>query len=134
MLQKKNYIFNKTIQYKCAIGIRMNNVAIKKTLDELKICDDVANTDSSEVIFALLQLIEQLNGENEELKAKNQKLSDAINLLKGEQGKPTVKGKTKSKQGDVSSDKERKKRESRKNRKSKEKKTKITIDLSLIHI
>jgi len=132
ILQKKIYIFNKTIQYKCAIGISMNNVAIKKTLDELKICDDVANTDSSEVIFALLQLIEQLNGENEELKAKNQKLSDAINLLKGEQGKPTVKGKTKSKQGDVSSDKERKKRESRKNRKSKEKKTKITIDRSEI--
>jgi len=55
-----------------------------------------------------------LNKDNESLKIENQNLRDAINLLKGEQGKPTILGKTKGKQGDVSSEKEIKKGKSRK--------------------
>ena len=63
--------------------------------------DAIDNESASKAVFALLQLVERLNKNNENLR-------DAINLLKGEQGKPTVLGKTKGKQGDVSSEKERK--------------------------
>ena len=41
----------------------------------------------------LLNLVEELKSENGRLCAENQRLRDEINRLKGEQGKPTIKGK-----------------------------------------
>ena len=49
------------------------------------------------------------NEETEFLKAENQKLRDEINLLKGEQSKPKIRG-SKKKNNDISSEKERQKR------------------------
>ena len=102
---------------------------IKKFFDEINIrLDTLENESISEAVFALLQLVESLNKDNERLKTENQNLRDAINLLKGEQGKPAVLGKTKGKQGNISSDKERKKREIKKKSKSKAKKGKIEVN------
>lgn len=107
----------------------MNASEIKKILEEINIRPDaIENESASKAVFALLQLVERLNKDNESLKIDNQNLRDAINLLKGEQAKPTVLGKTKGKQGDVSSEKEIKKRQIKKNPKSKTKKGKIKVD------
>lgn len=102
---------------------------IKQILEKINIQPDaIENKSASEAIFALLQLVERLNKDNEWLKTENQNLRDAINLLKGEQGKPTVLGKTKGKQSNVSSEKERKKREIKGKPKSKAKKDKIEVN------
>jgi hypothetical protein len=45
---------------------------------------------SRRAIQALLNLVETLSAENRTLREENQQLRDAINRLKGEQGKPTV--------------------------------------------
>jgi hypothetical protein len=62
------------------------------------------------VIPRLLNIIERLAGENDSLKNDLQNLSDEINRLKGEQGKPTIKA-NKKKDGDISSESERKEAE-----------------------
>ena len=54
-------------------------------------------------------VIEKQNEDIEFLKAENQKLRDEINLLKGEQSKPKIRG-SKKKNNDISSEKERQKR------------------------
>ena len=81
----------------------------------------------TEVLPILFQLIERLSQENEKLKAENQKLRDEISLLKGEQGKPKIRGNKKPGEN-ISSERERKKREKKKKKKSKAKKHKIKID------
>ena len=86
----------------------MSASEIKKILEGIIRPDAIDNESASKAVFALLQLVERLNKDNENFKIENQNLRDAINLLKGERGKPTVLGKTKGKQGDVSSEKERK--------------------------
>jgi len=58
-----------------------------------------------EGFILLLNLVETLKAENERLRAENQRLQDEINRLKGEQGKPSFKGKRA--QADHSSEKER---------------------------
>ena len=84
------------------------------------------NKKLSAVLPILFQLIERLNQENEKFKIENQKLRDEISLLKGEQGKPKIRGKKPGK--DISSEDQRKKREKKKKKKSKGKKHKIKID------
>jgi len=37
-------------------------------------------------------MVEQLSGEVRELRVENQRLRDEVNRLKGEQGKPDIKG------------------------------------------
>ena len=107
----------------------MSASEIKKILEEINIQPDaIENESASKAVFALFQLVERLNKDNESLKIENQNLRDAINLLKGEQGKPNILGKTKGKQGDVSSEKEIKKRQIKKDPKSKKKKDKIKVD------
>lgn len=59
------------------------------------------------VLSPLFNLIEDIVSENDDLKAANQKYKDEINKLKGEQGKPDVNP-VKPKDGDISSDSERK--------------------------
>ncbi|RJS70474.1 hypothetical protein CW714_07190 [Methanophagales archaeon] len=70
--------------------------------------DEIADERLAEAFRILLQLIEVLSEENEKLKAENQKLRDAINLLKGEQAKPDIKPSRKRPNEDISSEEERK--------------------------
>ena len=70
----------------------MSPSEINQILQEMNIGSDAARNDSlSEPVFALLQLIERLNQENEKLKIEIQKLRDEINLLKGRASKTTKK-------------------------------------------
>jgi len=106
---------------------------IKQILQEIDIRLDATEDESgSKAVFVLFQLVERLNQENEILKIENQKLRDEVNLLKGEQGKPNVRGNKKGGQGNVSSESERKQREKKGERKPKTKKDKIKIDRSEI--
>lgn len=107
----------------------MRTSELKQILQEINIRPDATENESvSEAVFVLLQLVERLNQENEKLKIENQKLRDEVNLLKGEQGKPNVRGNKKGNQGNVSSEKEIKKREEKEEKKSKTKKDRIKID------
>jgi len=84
---------------------------IKDLQAEIKAIDqETAPAQSNEeqsVFQKLLNIIERLAGENDSLKSDLQNLSDEINRLKGEQGKPTIKA-NKKKDGDISSESERK--------------------------
>jgi hypothetical protein len=107
----------------------MSPSEIKQILQEIDIRPNATENESvSKAVFVLLQLVERLNQENEILKIENQKLRDEVNLLKGEQGKPNVRGNKKRGQGNVSSEPERKQREKKGEKKSKTKKDKIKID------
>jgi len=106
----------------------MTSSEIKEIFHKINIRpDELEDQELSESFHLLLQIIEHLREENEKLKAENQKLRDEINLLKGEQGKPAIRGGGK-KAKDISSEKDRKKRRKKKKRKSKAKKHKIKID------
>ena len=59
------------------------------------------------------------------LKSENQKFRDEINLLKGEQTKPKIRGSKKN--DDISSENERRERNPRKSRESNSRKNKIKI-------
>ena len=61
-----------------------------------------------EWIKEALDLMEIAANEREKLKKENQGLKDEINRLKGEQGKPDIKANTNKKQGNHSSENERK--------------------------
>jgi len=107
----------------------MNRSQITEALKALNIHpDEIADERLAEVICILFQLIEDLSEENEKLKAENQKLRDAINLLKGEQAKPDTKPSRKKPNEDISSEEERKPKNILKKKKSKAKKHKIKID------
>ena len=106
----------------------MSPSEIKEILQKIDIRPgEVDNRKPTEVLPILFQLIERLSQENEKLKTENQKLRDEISLLKGEQGKPRIRGNKKPGEN-ISSEKERKKREKKKKKKSKAKKHKIKID------
>ncbi len=112
-------------------GIPMNRSQITEALKALNIRpDEIADERLAEAFRILLQLIEQLYEDNEKLKAENQKLRDAINLLKGEQAKPDTKPSRKKPNEDFSSEEERKTKNILKKKKSKAKKYKIKIDRS----
>jgi cell division protein FtsB len=83
--------------------------ALKKVLASLDINPDEIKDERYASAFRLLfSIIEKQNEEIEFLKAENQKLRDEINLLKGEQTKPKIRGSKRNK--DISSEKERQKR------------------------
>jgi len=87
----------------------MNLDALKQTLASLDINpDEIEDKRCALIIRTLLSIIEEQNKEIEFLKAENQKLRDEINLLKGEQTKPKIRGSKKNE--DISSEKERQKR------------------------
>ena len=95
---------------------------IKEILHKIDIRPGEADSRKlDDVLPILFQLIERLSQENEELKAENQKLRDEINLLKGEQGKPKIRGNKKPNKN-ISSEKEKKKRKEKKKKKVKSKK------------
>jgi hypothetical protein len=108
----------------------MSRQEIKEILHNLNFRPDIPDEGSpSGSLPILINLIENLSEENEQLKIDNQKLRDEINRLKGEQGKPNIRGnKGGDKDKNLSSEEERKKRKGKKKKKSKRKKEKIAID------
>ena len=79
--------------------------SLLQTIDPKKIADDSVR----QMVELLLNLVEELNSKVMDLEQENQKLRDEINRLKGEQGKPDIKGKKpRGFDKDYSSEKERK--------------------------
>ena len=71
--------------------------ALKKLLAALDINPDEIEDERCATAFRILfAIIEKQNEEFEFLKAENQKLRDEINLLKGEQTKPKIRGSKKN--------------------------------------
>ena len=92
----------------------MREAKIKYTLAVVdQAMAEVKDLAARKAISPLLDLVEELYAENVELRKENQKLKDEINRLKGEQGKPDFKKNGgKQKQGDFSTDAERRQAES----------------------
>src|SRR5271155_1447714 len=103
---------------------------IKSALSHLKIdIKSIRDENLRGCIILLFNAVEQLSKENDELRKKNQGLSDEINRLKGEQGKPNIRPQKKDK--DISSESERNKEDDDDNKppkKPKPKKDEIKID------
>lgn len=81
----------------------------------------IQEENARELVKRLLNMIEQLSAEVREIRVENQRLRDEVNHLKGEQGKPNIKG---NKSGgapalDHSSEQERYKRRRRQKRSKK---------------
>ena len=115
----------------------MKPATITQTLAKINTRPDEIKDEQVAADFQLLLgLIEEISQAYEQLKAENQTLRDAFNLLKGEQVKPDIKGSKKeeaeTKEGDISSEKERKSRKEPSEKKSKSKKHKIKIDRTKI--
>jgi hypothetical protein len=116
----------------------MNKQEIKKVLNELTAeLDSITDKKALTIIKVLINLVEMLAEENARLKEMVQTLKDEINRLKGEQGKPDIRGQSKGSDGSStgssnhSSEKERKRRKG--NNKNKGKSTKnIRIDKRVI--
>jgi len=104
----------------------MDLEALKQTLASLDINPDEIEDKRYATAFRILfAIIEKQNEEIEALKVENQKLRDEINLLKGEQTKPKIRGSKKN--DDISSENERKERNHLKTRESNARKDKIEI-------
>ena len=104
----------------------MNLEALKQTLESLDINpDEIEDEIYAKVFRILFAIIEILSEEIDALKSENQKLRDEINLLKGEQTKPKIRGSKKN--DDISSENERRERNPRKSRESSSRKDKIKI-------
>lgn len=102
---------------------------IKAALSHLKIdLKSIQDENLRGCIILLLNAVEQFSKENAELRKKNQSLTDEVNRLKGEQGKPTIRPQKKAK--DISSESERKGADDNNKppKKSKPKKDDIKID------
>lgn len=104
---------------------------IKSALSHLKIdLKGIQDENLRGCIILLLNAVEQLSKENDELRQKNQTLSDEVNRLKGEQGKPNIRPQKKDK--DISSEAERNEGDDDDNhkppKKAKPKKEEIKID------
>src|SRR5450756_2062440 len=104
----------------------MNLEALKQTLESLDINpDEIEDEIYAKVFCILFAIIEILSEEIDALKSENQKPRDEINLLKGEQTKPKIRGSKKN--DDISSENERRERNPRKSRESSSRKDKIKI-------
>jgi len=89
----------------------MNKKHITSVLAKIQAClTQIEDKEQKEAIASLLNMLEILVSENDDFKNENQSLKDEINRLKGEQGKPDIKA-NKKKDGDVSSEKDRREAE-----------------------
>ena len=94
---------------------------IKEILHKIDIRPgEVDNKKLTEALPIFFQLIERLSQDNEKLKRENQQLRDEISLLKGEQGKPRIRGNKKLGEN-ISSEEEIKKGKRRKRKSQKQK-------------
>ena len=104
----------------------MNLEALNQPLESLNINPDEIEDERYATAFRILfAIVEKQNEKIEFLNAENQKFRDEINLLKGEQTKPKIRGSKKSE--DISSEKERQKRKPLQQKASKSKLDKIEI-------
>lgn len=84
---------------------------ISKALENLPVdIETVTDPMIRQAFVVLFNLVERASAEIAALREENQRLKDEINRLKGEQGKPDIRPGRK-KDGDISSEKERKSRE-----------------------
>ncbi len=89
----------------------MNSADISNILERVQPeIDTIEDPNLKHMVSVLLNLIERFVFENARLRQENQALKDEINRLKGEQGKPDIKPKTR-KAGNMSSEQERKQAE-----------------------
>ena len=104
----------------------------EKTKNKLKNLDldsrKISDNETRNSVDFLLNGVEQFAHEIESLAEENQQLKDEINRLKGEQGKPNIRPQVK-KDGDVSSEKERKNPAPTNRKKRKKKKDNIKSNL-----
>ena len=106
----------------------MKSEEIQQLLDSIKPQISDIPDPSQQISFStLFNLVELMFAENEKQRKEIQILKDENNRLKGEQGKPDIKGNNNSKGGNSSSEKERKKREAKKPEKPKTKKVNLVI-------
>ena len=71
----------------------MTPEAITQLLTSLDINPDkIKDEKYAKIIRVLLIIIDEQSRERESLRSENQKLRDEINLLKGEQTKPKIRG------------------------------------------
>lgn len=111
----------------------MDKTEVAQKLDDLlRDVDKAPLVDLRGKVFDSANFIESLAAENVALTSTNNKLQDEINRLKGEHGRPDIRGsngKGGGKGKNFSSEKERNKGKKKKNRKPKNKKTEtITIN------
>jgi len=69
--------------------------------------EKIEDSETKKIVSVLYNLVEEVVSDNTNLLKENQALKDEVNRLKGEQGKPDIKA-NKKKDGDISSEKERK--------------------------
>jgi hypothetical protein len=69
--------------------------------------EKIEDRETKRIVSVLYNLVEEVVSDNTNLLRENQALKDEVNRLKGEQGKPDIKA-NKKKDGDISSEKERK--------------------------
>ena len=105
----------------------MSRQEIKEILHNLEDRADILGKEAlSRTLSILINLVESLSEQNEKLKIGVQKLRDENNRLKGEQGKPNIRGKKGGgKKTNLSSENERKQREGKKKKKSKRKRSQL---------
>jgi len=119
--------------HSCGELLKINNTvgdAIKVLQNDISSITDVR---TKRIVADLLNLVESLYSAHEKLRDENQQLKNEINLLKGEQGKPDIKGKNRKPPIDHSSEDERKdgnddNDKKKKKRKRKPKLPRIKID------
>jgi hypothetical protein len=87
--------------------------------------DEIENEQYAKAFNSLFAIVEILSKENIAQKEQIQMLRDEINLLKGEQTKPNIRGS--KKKDDISSEQERNQRKPHKNRESNSRIDKIEI-------
>ena len=86
----------------------MKKADISKVLESIQNqVEKIEDTKTKKIVSVLYNLVEDVVSDNTNLLKENQSLKDEVNRLKGEQGKPDVKA-NKKKDGDISSEKERK--------------------------
>ncbi len=89
----------------------MKKKDLSKTLESIEsIIEKIESKKLKEAVSVLYNLVEDLDSEISRLREDNQTLKDENNRLKGEQGKPDFKP-NKKKDGDISSEQERKEAE-----------------------
>lgn len=94
------------------------------SLEQLGIdLESIKDTRVREAIILLFNLIEEISSENQKLREENQRLRDEMALLKGEQQKPTIRGRNKKQSSDISSEQERRGTEKEKRKKGSKKET-----------
>ena len=86
----------------------MKKADVSEVLDSIQNqVEKIEDRKTKKIVSVLYNLVEDVVLDNTNLLKENQSLKDEVNRLKGEQGKPDIKA-NKKKDGDISSEKERK--------------------------